>query len=216
MDSLSSYSIIIKILSIIVAYLLGSIPTSVWIGKYFYNIDVRKHGSKNSGFTNATRVLGIRAGIPVLIIDILKGVVAVRLAHIELFPGIGNLDFVVYEIILGIAALIGHIFPLFAGFNGGKGVATLLGVTLAIVPVPTLMAAGVFIITLLLSKYVSLSSLMAAFAFPFLTILLLNKTHIALIVYSVVVFVVLVFTHQQNIKRLINHQEHKVHLRKPK
>src|SRR5690606_18146286 len=112
---------------IFIAYLLGSVPTSIWIGKRFYKIDVREFGSGNAGATNTFRVLGKKAGIPVLIIDILKGTCAVALSYLSGFE-YGSAEFVNLQLGLGVAALIGHIFPVFAGFRGGKGVATMLGV----------------------------------------------------------------------------------------
>ncbi len=123
---------------LIFAYLIGSIPTSVWIGKSFFNTDVREHGSRNAGSTNAIRVLGWKAGLTVLIIDIFKGWLAVNLIHLTNYyiPETG--DFIEFQLLLGIAAILGHIFPVYVGFRGGKGVATLFGLVLAINPEPTL------------------------------------------------------------------------------
>src|ERR1700751_673862 len=122
-----------SISALILAYLCGSIPTAVWIGLAFYNVDVREFGSGNAGATNTFRVLGKKEGVPVLVMDIVKGILAVALAHFSDFPSHSN-PLVNYQVALGIAAVIGHIFPVFAGFRGGKGVATLVGVCLAIVP----------------------------------------------------------------------------------
>src|SRR5687768_13215686 len=115
------------------AYLLGSIPSAVWIGKRFYGIDVREFGSGNAGATNTFRVLGKKAGIPVLLIDIFKGWLAVQLAYLSSYR-IDSVEFVNLELVLGIAALIGHIFPVYVGFRGGKGIATLLGVVIGVHP----------------------------------------------------------------------------------
>src|ERR1700741_2137551 len=110
---------------LIAAYLFGSIPTAVWIGRAFYGIDVREFGSGNAGATNVFRVLGKKAGIPVLLLDVVKGILAVALAHFSDFTS-HTTPLINYQIAIGIAAVIGHIFPLFGGFRGGKGVATLL------------------------------------------------------------------------------------------
>jgi glycerol-3-phosphate acyltransferase PlsY len=158
-------TIIISLL--VAAYFLGSIPTAVWWGKRYYGIDVREFGSGNAGATNTFRVLGKKAGIPVLCIDIVKGTLAVLLAHFSPYTFDTN-EFVNLELGLGIAALVGHVFPIFAGFRGGKGVATILGVVICLTPITSLMVLGVFLIVLLATRYVSLSSMTAGLSFPFL------------------------------------------------
>ena len=125
---------VLELILILTAYLIGSLPFAVWVGKLFYGIDVREFGSGNAGATNVFRVLGKKAGIPVLLLDVVKGIVAVALAHFSDFTS-HTTPLINYQIAIGIAAVIGHIFPLFAGFRGGKGVATLLGVAMAIQPV---------------------------------------------------------------------------------
>ncbi|MFO7923001.1 MAG: glycerol-3-phosphate 1-O-acyltransferase PlsY [Bacteroidales bacterium] len=191
------------------AYLLGSIPNAVWIGKFFFNTDVRDHGSKNAGSTNTIRVLGYKAGIPVLLLDILKGFLAVKMIYLTFYyiPATG--DYINFQLLLGLAVIIGHIFPVFANFKGGKGVATLIGVILAIDPVSMLICIGVFMITLILTKYVSLSSMIAGLSFPVLVIVVFNTTTSSLIIFSLIVFVLLLFTHQKNIERLVRNQESK-------
>lgn len=200
-------SLIIKMLLIVSAYLLGSIPSSVWIGRYFYGTDVREHGSGNAGFTNTVRVLGWKAGLPVFLIDVLKGYLAVNL--VRLGPAFipGSLSFINFQLILGGAAVIGHIFPIYVGFKGGKGVATLLGLLLAIVPQVTLICMGIFVVTFLTTRYVSLSSMVAGMAFPILNILVFHTTAISLIIFSMIVSVLLLLTHQKNIERLLNKEE---------
>ena len=200
-----------NILSLFGAYLLGSIPTSVWVGKAFFKIDVREFGSGNAGATNTIRVLGKKAGVPVLIIDILKGVAAVSLAYVSDFAS-NSTPFINYEIALGVAAVLGHIFPVFAGFRGGKGVATLLGVTLAMVPPIAGLAMIVFLIVLLLTKYVSLSSMAAGLSFPIIMLTLFPGKPVSLVAFSIVVAVLLIITHKKNIQRLLNKQESKVPL----
>lgn len=198
-------------LTILLAYLLGSIPSAVWIGKYFYKVDVREHGSGNSGATNTFRVLGKRAGIPVMIIDILKGWGSVQLAHVfSLNPG--SEQFLELQMVLGIAALLGHIFPILAAFRGGKGIATLVGVTLALHPQAALVSIGVFALVFLFSNYVSLSSIVAAIAFP-ISIMFFFPTGVpSFVVFSLFIAAIVMLTHQKNIERLLNRKESKVHL----
>ncbi|MFP4556006.1 MAG: glycerol-3-phosphate 1-O-acyltransferase PlsY [Bacteroidales bacterium] len=204
----------LKLLSIVFAYLLGSIPTSVWVGKLFYNIDVREHGSGNAGATNTFRVLGAKAGFPVFILDMLKGYGAVRLLYLTDFyiPETGH--FVNFQLALGLAAMVGHIFPIFASFKGGKGVATLTGVVLALHPLATLFTFLVFMVTLIISKYVSLSSMVAAFTFPFILIFAFSSTTPSLIVFSMAIAILLLFTHQKNIERLLKGEESRFKIKK--
>jgi acyl phosphate:glycerol-3-phosphate acyltransferase len=196
---------------LLAAYLLGSIPTAVWIGKAFFNIDVREFGSGNAGATNTFRVLGKKAGIPVLIIDILKGTAAVSLSFISGFD-MDTSFFTNFQIGLGLAALIGHIFPIFAGFRGGKGVATILGVVICITPISCSLALVVFLAVLLSTRYVSLGSIMGGLSYPLILNLGLQNEDTTLIIFSILVAVVLVFTHKKNIVRLLKRQESRVTL----
>lgn len=198
------------IILIFLAYLLGSIPSAVWIGKWFYNTDVREHGSGNAGFTNTFRVLGWKPGLPVFFIDIMKGWLAANLIYLTNFYEPKTGIFITIQIILGSVAVIGHIFPILAGFRGGKGVATLLGVVIAIDPVSSLICAGIFLVTFLISKYVSLSSIIAGIFFPVIVIILFKTTITSLIIFSIIVAVLLIFTHRENIGRLIRNEESKV------
>ena len=143
-------------ISLLLAYLLGSIPSGLIIGKTFYKIDIREHGSKNLGATNSFRTLGFKPGITVTLMDILKGTLA------TLLPGILGAD--IHPLIVGVVAVIGHMFPLFANFKGGKAVATSAGVVLAYDPFLFVLAILIFFISLYISKYVSLSSMIAALA----------------------------------------------------
>lgn len=198
-----------SILPIIVAYLLGSIPTAVWIGKAFFGIDIRTQGSGNAGATNTIRVLGIKAGIPVLLIDILKGFISVMIAPAlyRLAGGDGMLPYIV--IASATAAVLGHTFPIFAGFKGGKGVATLLGVGLGLFPWAALCAIVVFAIVLLISKYVSLGSIIAGICFPVLVIFIFHPQYDVYYILAVLVAIFLPITHRKNIKRLFNGTESK-------
>ncbi|MBI9069193.1 MAG: glycerol-3-phosphate 1-O-acyltransferase PlsY [Salinivirgaceae bacterium] len=207
-------AIFISINLCIIAYLLGSIPSSVWIGKKFYNIDVRKHGSGNAGTTNTFRVLGILPGIIVFILDIFKGWLAVSLIHLAHNYIPDTARFVNFQLFLGALAVFGHIFPIYVGFKGGKGVATLLGIVLAIHPLAALISLAVFSVVLLVSKYVSLSSMIAGFVFPFVLIFIFKETIISLIVFSVLISILLILTHQKNIVRLLAREENKVRFRR--
>ena len=192
-----------------IAYLLGSIPSSVWIGKIFYGIDVREHGSGNAGTTNTIRILGYKAGIPVFIIDALKGWLAVFLTKIIFgyFPSIEMPEYM--PIVSAVAVVLGHIFPVFAGFRGGKGVATLLGVGFGLIPIPALIALGIFIAVLLCFGYVSLASITAAVTLPVVTYFFVMPDNILLLLLTIAVAVFVPITHRQNIKRLINGTENK-------
>lgn len=202
----------LKIISVIAAYLIGSIPTSIWVGKLFYGIDIRLKGSGNAGATNTFRVLGIKAGIPVLLFDIMKGLAAVKLVSINGIYSSGTNEFVLFQIVLGLCAVIGHIYPVYAGFKGGKGVATLLGMVLAIEPGPALMALVVFCISLIISRYVSLSSMLSGLTFPFIVIFLFKIKIISVIVFSLSVALLLFYTHRKNIVRLMNGTESKANI----
>ncbi len=200
---------LIVVLLIITAYMLGSIPTSVWIGKHFYNIDIREYGSGNAGATNTFRVLGKIPGIIVLLIDIFKGSAAVSQAY--LFSNYYSTNqFIDIEIGLAISAVVGHLFPLFAAFRGGKGVATLLGATLIITPVSCGLALVVFLFTLLSSKIVSLSSMLGGIVYPIILAFIFHNQQPSLRIYSILIAVLLIITHRKNIRRLIKGQESKL------
>lgn len=200
-----------NLLLLLFAYLLGSIPTAVWVGKLFYGIDVREFGSGNAGATNTFRVLGKKAGIPVLIIDIIKGLFAVYLSYFSSFD-LGSNSCINLQIALGVASLLGHIFPVFAGFRGGKGVATLLGVVLGILPAAACIAILIFLVVLFAFKYVSLASMSAGLAFPIIVLLIFKEVNVTLLTFSIVVAFLLIITHKKNISRLIQKKESKVNL----
>ncbi|GAB4397074.1 MAG: glycerol-3-phosphate 1-O-acyltransferase PlsY [Microscillaceae bacterium] len=203
----------------LLAYLLGSIPTAVWFGKWRYGIDIREHGSGNAGATNTFRVLGKKAGIFVMAIDVLKGYLATSLADLLVIWKIASYDefilykIIFYKLIFGSLAIVGHIFPVYARFKGGKGVATLLGMMLAVNHTITLMCVGVFIIVLLLSKYVSLGSLLATLAFPlFLLMPHFKPDDPVLIVFGFLMFLVVALTHQKNIVKILHGEENRARL----
>jgi glycerol-3-phosphate acyltransferase PlsY len=199
-----------NILALIAAYLIGSIPSSVWIGQLFYGVDVREYGSGNAGATNTLRVLGKKAGIPVLIIDILKGALAVNLPYFFAEYAPESTQFLNMQLVLGLAGLLGHVFPIYVGFRGGKGIATLLGIVVATDPVAALFALGVFVLVLFISRYVSLSSIMASFAFPAYVIFIEEHAKNSLVIFSLFIMVLVLITHQKNIERLIRREESKV------
>ena len=175
---------------------------------------MREHGSGNAGFTNTVRVLGWRVGLPVFLADVLKGYVAVSLVRLTNVYIIGTADFVNFQLILGAAAVLGHIFPIYVGFRGGKGVATLLGLLLAIQPQPTLICIGIFVVVFLTTRYVSLSSMIAGISFPILIIFVFKTTISSLVIFSMIVSILLLLTHQKNIERLLNREESKAKIAK--
>ena len=201
----------LHIFIVLTAYLLGSLPSAVWIGKIFYGVDVREFGSGNAGATNVLRVLGKKAAIPVLFFDILKGWLAVKVSYF-VADMLGKEEFISLELTLGAAALIGHIYPVFAGFKGGKGVATLLGVTLAIHPLSGLVGILVFVFVLLVSRYVSLSSIFAGASFPISILYFFPVSSPTLVLFSLLTPAILLVTHQKNIERLLRKEESKIYL----
>lgn len=198
---------VLIIIAVLVAYLLGSVPSSVWIGKLFFGIDVREKGSGNAGATNTIRVLGWKAGVPVLIFDALKGWIAVNLTMFYGFDFLSPSQIIYLRIGLACAAVLGHIFPVYIGFRGGKGVATLLGVGIALYPISIWIVVGIFVVVLLISRIVSVSSILASISFPFIVIFLFNNENIALILLSVAVGLFVPLTHLSNIKRLLRGEE---------
>jgi acyl phosphate:glycerol-3-phosphate acyltransferase len=208
-----------SVTALILAYLLGSIPTAVWIGRTFYGIDVREYGSGNAGATNTFRVLGKKAGIPVMLIDIAKGFTATNLAFIigTSITGGPHSHYINYQLALGIAAVMGHLFPVFAGFRGGKGIATLFGMVLAVNLPAALLCVIVFIVVLLITRYVSLSSIFGGFTYLVGVSLIYNKnTNNMVVIFGMCICLLILVTHQKNIERLLKGTESKVNLFKRK
>jgi len=192
------------------AYVLGSIPTAVWAGKWFFGIDLRDHGSGNAGATNAFRILGARTAIPVLIIDMLKGMAAVSLSALAASQ-FGSAEwYTVFRIVLGLAAVLGHVFPVLAGFRGGKGIATLAGVTIVLFPAVVVACLLVFLLVFLSTRYVSLGSMLAALAFPIALWMLPGEVLLPELLFAVTVAVFVPLTHRKNISRLIKGKENKI------
>jgi glycerol-3-phosphate acyltransferase PlsY len=198
------------ILFILLAYLTGAFPSAVWVGKTFYKIDVREFGSGNSGATNTFRVLGKKAGIPVLIMDIFKGWLSVNYFYfLTEIPTSIEGQFEV-RLVFGIAAVIGHLFPVYTGFRGGKGIATLLGLLIGLHPLAALFSIVVFILVFVFSKYVSLGSILASVSFPIFIILVLGSDNSSLNLFAVFVPILSLITHQKNIERLVRGEETKI------
>jgi glycerol-3-phosphate acyltransferase PlsY len=199
-----------EVLLIAVAYLIGSVPTSVWVSKGFFGVDIREYGSGNAGATNTFRVLGPRWGTFVMVVDMLKGLAAVKLAYLLPFYLDHELARTGFQIGLGLAAVLGHIFPIWADFRGGKGVATLFGLVLGISPWTALCCVGVFLLVLYLTRFVSLSSILASMAFPIFILVIFNVENHAYRVFAVAVALLVILTHQKNISRLLRGSENKV------
>jgi glycerol-3-phosphate acyltransferase PlsY len=209
----------------ILAYLIGSIPSAVWIGKSFYGVDVREKGSKNSGATNTIRVLGLLPGLFVLGIDAFKGWFAVYIGNFfgrfytEIWGMVSGAEYLTYfKLVLGIIAVIGHALPIYVGFKGGKGVATMLGVVIGIFEHLLPLILAVFVITFVLSKFISLASILTSIAFPILYVTcghwLNYQVYVPLIVFTCLVAIFIPYTHRKNIIRLINKEEPKFKFKK--
>ncbi|MEA1876229.1 MAG: glycerol-3-phosphate 1-O-acyltransferase PlsY [Bacteroidota bacterium] len=195
------------------AYVLGSIPTAVWIGKWFYNTDVREQGSGNAGFSNALRVFGPKVGIPVLIIDVAKGFAAVKLASLT-FLEEGSIALQLVPVIYGILAFIGHLVPILARFKGGKGVATGLGMILALFPMGAALGIGVFLIVIFSFRMMSLGSMLGSISLP-ITVFLTYKTEKpVLLIFSLFISLMILYTHRSNIKRILQGTENRIWFRK--
>lgn len=222
-DMIITYYCIATLL--IIAYLLGSIPSAVWIGKKYYGVDIREHGSKNAGTTNMLRVLGKRAALPVFGLDFLKGFVAVTILDLmkyDSFFATGENEFWFYMLRIGgvMAAVLGHIFPIFAGFRGGKGVATLVGAVTGINAPLILLCLAVWILVLMATHYVSLSSMAAGCSFPIFTLISPKVMHalpasLPFVIFSFLCAILLIITHRKNIERLRNGTESKIYIWQP-
>jgi acyl phosphate:glycerol-3-phosphate acyltransferase len=202
-------NILNTVLVFVLAYLLGSIPSAVWIGKRFHNIDVRQHGSGNAGATNVIRVLGWKTGIPVMLIDVVKSWLATMLPVLFNLADPGSAMLTNLQIMTGVTAIVGHIFPVFAGFRGGKGVACFFGVLLALQPLLTICCFGVFLVVLLITGIVSVSSMSAGLAFPVFLFLLFDTPSLVFKIFSIFVAIALLITHRKNIGRLLRGEESK-------
>ena len=200
-------------LSAIIGYLFGSIPTAVWIGRIYYNLDVREHGSKNAGATNTFRVLGKKPGIIVLLIDVLKGIIASIFPI--LFMDLHEMSYaflISLRLVSSIFSMIGHVLPVFAGFKGGKGVATSLGVLIGLQPFAALLCFSVFLIVFVSFKFVSFGAIMSAVTYPFIVYSADPNVLFHEMIFTVILSSAVVFTHRKNILRLIKGEESKMNL----
>ena len=199
-----------EIVFILLAYLIGSIPTAVWVSKSIFGIDIRDYGSGNAGATNTFRILGSKWGSLVMLVDVTKGIIATSLYIFIPFYLTHELARTNFMIALGMVAVLGHVFPVWANFRGGKGVATLLGMTLAIQPIVALICLVVFLISLLSTRFVSLSSILAAVAFMILILFIFNEKETLYRIFAMIVAMMVVITHHKNISRMYKGTESKL------
>jgi glycerol-3-phosphate acyltransferase PlsY len=201
------------LITILLGYLIGSIPTAVWVGKSFREIDIREHGSKNAGATNTFRVLGKRFGWLVLMVDVSKGVLAACLPHFfsHMLEGYKD-EFLILQLCGSFSAVFGHVFPIFANFRGGKGVATSLGIVIGINPYAALVCLTIFLIVFLSSRYVSLGAICSALSFPFVSYFMIQEDARIMIVFTVVLGIMVILAHRKNIDRLWKGEESKMNL----
>ena len=207
--------IFLIVFGFLASYLVGSVPTALWYGRTFHGIDIRDFGSGNAGATNMFRVLGKKAGMIVMTIDICKGWAATSIANLLLhWDAFTEPNLITYQLFIGIVAVIGHIFPVYASFRGGKGVAALLGMVLAIHVEAALLCIAIFLLVVLTSKYVSLGSMIAALAFPLLLLMpRFSPDDPILIVFGFAMFAIVMLTHQKNIIRLLHGEESRAKIR---
>ncbi len=208
--SLTNFLLMKELLLIVMAYMIGSFPTAIVLSKVYFGIDIREYGSGNSGATNTFRVLGPRWGTLVMAIDILKGVLATSLYILLPYYLTSEWDRTNFMVGLGLAAVLGHIFPIWADFRGGKGVATLFGMILAIQPVVAACCVGVFGLVLYLTRFVSLSSILASIAFAVFILFIFNEQEPLYRAFAIAVTLTVLLTHQKNIGRLLRGSESKV------
>jgi glycerol-3-phosphate acyltransferase PlsY len=201
----------IFLILILVSYIIGSFPTAVWVGKIFHNIDIREHGSCNAGATNTFRVLGNKWGWIVLFVDIGKGYLAASLPFFlsSLYYGFKD-EVLILQLIASLCAVVGHVFPVFANFRGGKGVATTLGIILAINLDTALISLAIFLIVFLITQYVSLGAIIASILFPFISFFAMHEDARIMIIFSILVSLIVLFSHRKNINRLLRGEENKM------
>lgn len=196
-------------LGIILSYFLGSFNAAIILSKYLFGKDIRDYGSKNAGATNVFRVFGIKMGFFVFVLDALKGYLAVHLVY--LFPNITGTDVanerIELQLCFGLAAVIGHVFPIFYNFKGGKGVATVLGIILGVNPTIALGLLAIFTLVVVSTNYVSLGSLLAAAAFPVLVVMFVDSTPVLFVTFAVQIALFIIYSHRKNIVRLIQGNE---------
>tara|TARA_A200000113_G_C8856557_1_gene351997 strand:+ start:414 stop:1010 length:597 start_codon:yes stop_codon:yes gene_type:complete len=197
--------------------MLGSIPSAVWVGKFFHGIDIREHGSKNAGATNTFRVFGNKSGTIVLAMDILKGYAAASIPLLLSHMYIGFKDEVlILQLTASFCAIMGHVFPVLAKFKGGKGVASTLGIIIAINPETAFICLGCFIVVFIVWKYVSLGAIVASVLFPFVSYFFMLEDARIMIIFSIMISLIVLFSHRKNMQRLLRGEENKMNFLKRK
>ncbi len=199
------------VLFIVLAYLIGSIPTALWIGRSTHGVDIREHGSKNAGATNTFRILGRKCGWIVLTIDVLKGLAASSLPLIFAEDYSKN-ELLLFQISTSLVCIIGHIFPLFAQFRGGKGVASALGIIIGLNPVSACISVVIFLVVFLVSRYVSLGAIITSITYPFVSFFIVKEESSLMIIFTTLLGLLVVLAHWKNIRRLMNGAESKMNL----
>ena len=202
---------------IFLGYMLGSIPSAVWVGQLFHGIDIREHGSKNAGATNTFRVFGNKSGTIVLALDILKGYAAasIPLFLTDMYIGFKD-EVLILQLTASFCAIIGHVFPVLAKFKGGKGVASTLGIIIAINPETAFICLGCFIVVFSVWKYVSLGAIVSSILFPFVSYFFMLEDARIMIIFSIVVSLIVLFSHRKNMQRLMRGEENKMNFLKSK
>ena len=205
------------VIVIFVCYLIGSIPSAVWIGKFVHGIDIREHGSKNAGATNTFRVFGKKSGSVVLFLDVAKGYLAASFPLLLSGMYLGFKDEVlILQLTASFCAIIGHVFPVFAHFRGGKGVASSLGIIIAVNPDTAFICLTCFLLVFVIWKYVSLGAIVAAILFPFVSYFFMMEDARIMIVFSVIISLIVLMSHRKNIHRLVRGEGNKMNFLKRK
>ena len=199
-----------NVIAVLLAYFIGSIPSAIWVSKWFFGVDVRDYGSNNAGATNTFRVIGRVAGFTVLFFDILKGWISVKILTSLILYEPQSLEFINMQLVVGITAVIGHVFPIYEKFQGGKGVATLMGIILAINFSAAIGCVVIFLLIFIFTSYVSLGAIVAAIFFPIITIFIIRVESISVVYFSIFISILVILTHKPNIYRLLNKNENKM------
>ena len=202
-----------NVIAVLLAYFIGSIPSAIWVSKWFFGVDVRDYGSNNAGATNTFRVIGRVAGFTVLFFDILKGWVSVKILTSLILYEPQSSEFINMQLVVGITAVIGHVFPIYEKFQGGKGVATLMGIILAINFSAAIGCVVIFLLIFIFSSYVSLGAIVAAIFFPIITIFIVRVESISVVYFSIFISILVILTHKPNIYRLLNKDENKMKIK---
>ena len=202
-----------NVIAVLLAYFIGSIPSAIWVSKWFFGVDVRDYGSNNAGATNTFRVIGRVAGFTVLFFDILKGWISVKILTSLILYEPQSSEFINMQLVVGITAVIGHVFPIYEKFQGGKGVATLMGIILAINFSAAIGCVVIFLLIFIFSSYVSLGAIVAAIFFPIITIFIIRVESISVVYFSIFISILVILTHKPNIYRLLNKDENKMKIK---